>query len=196
MVFGAAVVASTAASAWALSVAEANPPGMWTRDVLSVDSAEELIAATPLIIEGRVATSSKGRVVGEGDGALRLREIAVDVTRSWGGARAGAADVPKQVTLEIVGWDADGTEYEHINGQEVPQPGESWIMFLVEKRDAPGYFRPVNSHAMARLAFGKVEGAQIESESDHDRHPLEQFLGGPVEDLDHYLDSKVTELGS
>lgn len=191
VVFAGALVASTTTSALAVSVSDPSPPGMWTRDVVTVDSVDELIDASPLIVEGRVTASSKGRVVGEGDGALRFREITVDVTRSWGDARTEAGRLRKQVTIEIVGWDADGTEYGHINGHAIPRPGERWVMFLVEKSDAPGFFRPTNSAATARLTEGKVESAELDTDGARDRPPLVRFVGRSVEDLARYLDSRV-----
>lgn len=193
VVFGMAMVASTAASAWALAVAEESPPGVWTRDVLAAESAHDLVTASPLIIEGRVSASTRGRTVGDGDGALVLREIVVDVGRSWSGEPGATPEKQARVTVETVGWDADGTEYEHINGQPVPRAGEAWVMFLVEKDDAPGRYRPSMSAAMVKVIDGRVDASMLVEGDRHHELPLGEFAGRPVGELRAYLDGARAE---
>ena len=194
VLFGLVALASTVTSALVLAVGPDNPPGIWTRDVLYVETAEELFTSSSLVVEGTIVESSKGRVVGEGEGALGFREIVVDVFKSWSDqTKEGERN---KVTVELVGWDGDGTEYAHINGQAVPQIGESWVMFLVEKSDAPGVYRLVTSTAFVKTVDGKIQDVALEGDESHNPNPLERFQSLPVDELHLFLDDPTKQEGN
>lgn len=122
------------------------------REVYSFDDLASMVAASDLVVVGTIAASAPGRAVG-GDAAFGELEF-VEVT----------------VKLETVlfGELQDGSVTLEIDASMIPrqdrwdEPGTSVVLFLHEKADRRGYYRPTNSQGVfvvkgERVAAGVVE---------------------------------------
>lgn len=140
-----AVVASAGADA-------PKGPSPQFREIYSFDDLAPMVAASDVVVVGTIAASSPGRAVG-GDAALGELEF-VEVT----------------VKLEAVlsGELRDGSVTLEIDASMIPrqdrwdEPGTSVVLFLHEKADRRGYYRPTNSQGVFvvegdRVAAGVVE---------------------------------------
>jgi hypothetical protein len=168
----AAVIVCVAAlvTAVVLATAGANAPQGPTqqyREVHAFDDLAPMVAVSDAVVQGTITESSPGRTVG-GDadiGGLQFIEVTLQVETVLYG------DLPKgSVTLEI-----DGSMVPRQDRWDVP--GKSVLLFLHEKSDRRGYYRPTNSQGVFvvegdRIAAGVVEDAFTDGLARLDRDKL------------------------
>lgn len=132
------------------SGAVATPTGEEQQPETSVDAREdfffqapdELLEATPVVVDGTVRSVSRGRIVGPPEDPLQFRELIVDVNE----VLLGDMDA-QTVTLEEEGW--TGTDLQRsvsINGSRWANADDRAIWFLIDKGGAEQErYRLINS---------------------------------------------------
>lgn len=119
------------------------------REVNRFDSLPVLVATSDAIVVGTVIDVRTGRSVGGEEGGA--------AGTASGGAEVGFTDV--RIGVEEVLRGDMGAEVELEVDDFIAGPDSTWrrageraVFFLVEKFDAPGKYRPVNTQAVYRLA--------------------------------------------
>jgi hypothetical protein len=100
------------------------------KEGFSFESLPQMVATSDLVIEGTIQEVEPGRVVGDGDAAIRFTQVTVSVDRVLF-RRMEAA----KVELEEY-----GLEFGHPS-----RVGDHGVYFLHQKTDAPAFYRLVNS---------------------------------------------------
>ena len=153
-------------------------PAQQYREMYTFDGLAPMVAASDAVVLGTITTSSPGRTVG-GDadlGELQFVEVTLQLeTVLYGDLPTGS------VTLEI-----DGSMVPLQDRWDVP--GKSVLLFLHEKTDHRGYYRPTNSQGVFvvegdRIAAGVVEDAFTDGFARLDRDTFVREIKIAAEDV-------------
>lgn len=101
---------------------------MATEEVGAPATLEDLTERSGLVATGTVASVTEGSVVGPGGSELRQALVSLDVDGVWKGS------APDGVVVAVDGWVAgdDGWQEVILDGQCLPEPGEEYVLFLVD----------------------------------------------------------------
>lgn len=137
-------------------VAPATPqgPAQHVREVYTFHDLAPMVAASDAVVVGTVMSSSPGRTAGDDadTSGLVFTEVSLRVDAVLYG------DLPKgSVTLEI-----DSSVIPQRNRWDVPNL--SILLFLHEKSDRPGLYRPTNSQGVFVVEGDRVSAGVVEDD--------------------------------
>ena len=113
-----------------------------------------MVAASDLVVRARVDTTTRGRLVGEGEAAVVSRIDTLEIEEVLAGDVTGST-----LLVEEEGWLGDGTAIA-VNGLAPSEAGMDAIWFLDRRPDAelPGYL-VINHQGRFVVDGDRLEGA-------------------------------------
>ena len=144
------VMARLAAVALLLAVAVAacaEPPLEHGDRAVHYDSVDELVAAADAVVVGRVAETSRGRVLDQEDVVFTIMDVRVAVEREWAGRMPAPTFTIEQPGWERVarrpGWrglfDRAGEREWRLQDELRLEEGDRGVFFLGRAKPAPGW---------------------------------------------------------
>lgn len=118
------------------------------------DDLASMVAASDLVVRARVDTTTRGRLVGEGEAAVVSRIDTLEIEEVLAGDVTGST-----LLVEEEGWLGDGTAIA-VNGLAPSEAGMDAIWFLDRRPDAelPGYL-VINHQGRFVVDGDRLEGA-------------------------------------
>jgi hypothetical protein len=147
---------------------------MATEEVGAPVTLDDLTERSGLVATGLVGSVTEGSVVGPGGSELRQALVSFDLDEVWKGS------APDGMLVAVDGWVAgdDGWREVILDGQCLPEPGEEYVLFLV---DAGGRYGATH-FLTARSGILQVNEGFVVANV---RRPLARSLHGmAVEDLE------------
>ena len=126
-------------------------------------SVGELVEAADAVVVGRVAGTSRGRVLDQGDVVLTIMDVRVAVERVWAGRMPAPSFTIEQTGWERVdrrsGWrgllDPAGEREWRLEGELRLEEDDRGVFFLARSPQAPGW------ELLAPEALYLVDGAEL-----------------------------------
>jgi hypothetical protein len=146
---------------------------------------DELVEAADAVVVGRVAGTSRGRALDQGDVVFTIMDVRVAVERVWAGRMPAPSFTIEQTGWERVdrrsGWrglfDPAGEREWRLEGELRLEEGDRGVFFLARSGQAPGW------ELLAPEALYLVDGAELADteRSDPTVRSIEQMTVAELE---------------